>query len=107
MPVQLLITAWGMLADGEVPKLKVRLRLNLHGVVSVESVQQVEEEEYEEVVVVKKPPPAAAKVPVLPTILSLHACIQAAALQRSIHLALSSGQSSPAPREHASQGLLP
>ena len=35
-------------------KLKVKVRLNLHGLVTVESVQQVEEEEYEEVV--KKAP---------------------------------------------------
>lgn len=33
--------------------LQVKVRLNLHGVVGVESVQQVEEEEYEERV--KKP----------------------------------------------------
>lgn len=37
--------------------MQVKVRLNLHGVVGVESVQQVEEEEYEERV--KK---AAAKV---------------------------------------------
>lgn len=40
-------------ATGDKPKLKVKVRLNLHGVVGVESVQQVEEEEYEERV--KKP----------------------------------------------------
>ena len=40
------------------PKLKVRLRLNLHGLVSIESVQQVEEEEYEEVVEKPAAPPA-------------------------------------------------
>ena len=35
---------------GERAKLKVKVRLNLHGVVSVESAQQIEEEEYEETV---------------------------------------------------------
>ncbi|DBB16364.1 hypothetical protein WJX82_007687 [Trebouxia sp. C0006] len=35
-------------AAGDKPKLKVKVRLNLHGVVGVESVQQVDEEEYEE-----------------------------------------------------------
>ncbi|KAK9830242.1 hypothetical protein WJX72_010520 [[Myrmecia] bisecta] len=38
-------------------KLKVKIRLNLHGVISVESVQQIDEEEYEETV-----PKAATKV---------------------------------------------
>lgn len=42
------------------PKLKVKVRLNLHGIVAVESVVQVEEEEYEETV--KKAPSAPAKV---------------------------------------------
>lgn len=37
-------------------KLKVRISLNLHGLILLESVTQLEEEEYEEVV--KKPAPA-------------------------------------------------
>ena len=35
-------------------KLKVHFRLNLHGIVTVESVNQLEEEEYEEEVKVEK-----------------------------------------------------
>lgn len=42
------------------PKLKVKVRLNLHGIIAVDSVVQVEEEEYEEIV--KKAPSAPAKV---------------------------------------------
>lgn len=34
--------------DGSKAKIKVRVKLNLHGIVGVESVQQIEEEEYEE-----------------------------------------------------------
>lgn len=41
---------------GDKAKLKVRLALNLHGITSVESVQQIDEEEYEETV--KKQPAA-------------------------------------------------
>lgn len=37
-------------------KLKVRISLNLHGLIVLENVTQLEEEEYEEVV--KKPAPA-------------------------------------------------
>ncbi len=40
--------------DGSKAKLKVKVRLNLHGVVAVESVYQVQEDEYEETV--KKAP---------------------------------------------------
>lgn len=43
--------------SSEPAKLKVRISLNLHGLVTLESVTQLEEEEYEEIV--KKP--AAAK----------------------------------------------
>jgi Hsp70 protein len=46
-------------AEGK-PKLKVKVRLNLHGIVAVESVTQIEEEEYEETV--KKSTVAPAKV---------------------------------------------
>lgn len=42
----------------------MRLRLNLHGVVSIESVQQIEEEEYEEIVK-KAAVPQPAKVTAL------------------------------------------
>ena len=35
-------------------KLKVHFRLNLHGIVTVESVNQLEEEEYEEEVKIEK-----------------------------------------------------
>ena len=45
--------------SGQVPKLKVRLTLSLHGLVTLDSVTQVEEEEYEEVI--KRP--AVAQVP--------------------------------------------
>jgi heat shock protein 4 len=34
--------------DGSKAKIKVRVKLNLHGIVGVESAQQIEEEEYEE-----------------------------------------------------------
>jgi heat shock 70kDa protein 4 len=37
-------------ASGEKAKIKVRVRLNLHGIVGIESAFQTEEEEYEEVV---------------------------------------------------------
>lgn len=36
--------------DGSKAKIKVRVKLNLHGIVGVESAQQIEEEEYEETV---------------------------------------------------------
>ena len=44
------------------------MRLNLHGVVSLESVQQVEDEEYEEVVKKRVPNPAAAKADAAPKV---------------------------------------
>lgn len=44
-------------------KLKVKVRLNLHGLVSVESVQSIEEEEYEEPVAPATPKPAEAPAP--------------------------------------------
>ena len=34
--------------DGSKAKIKVKVRLNLHGILGVESVQQIEEEDYEE-----------------------------------------------------------
>lgn len=42
--------------NGAVPKLKIRLTLSLHGLVTLDSVTQVEEEEYEEII--KRPVPA-------------------------------------------------
>lgn len=36
--------------DGSKAKIKVRVKLNLHGIVGVESAQQIEEEEYEDTV---------------------------------------------------------
>lgn len=49
---------------------RVQVRLNLHGVVSVENAQQIEEEEYEETV--KKTPAAAAAKACAPTGLCCH-----------------------------------
>ena len=46
---------------GDPAKLKVRISLNLHGLVVLESVTQLEEEEYEEIV--KKPAPAKVNLP--------------------------------------------
>ncbi|KAK9813890.1 hypothetical protein WJX73_003481 [Symbiochloris irregularis] len=46
-------------AGTDMPRLKVRLRLNLHGLVGIESVLQVEDEEYDEVI--EKPVKPAAK----------------------------------------------
>ena len=42
--------------DGAKAKIKVKVRLNLHGILGVESVQQIEEEEYEETVTKKAEP---------------------------------------------------
>ena len=39
--------------DGSKAKIKVKVGLNLHGILGVESVQQIEEEEYEETVTKK------------------------------------------------------
>lgn len=49
--------------DGGKAKLKIKIKLNLHGVVILESVQQVEEEEYEETVKVYEPAPSKVRAP--------------------------------------------
>jgi hypothetical protein len=61
-------------SDGGKAKLKIKIKLNLHGVVLLDSVQQVEEEEYEETVKVYEP--AAAEVRTVP----LAACVAGAIL---------------------------
>lgn len=57
--------------DGSKAKIKVRVKLNLHGIVGVESAQQIEEEEYEETV-----PKEAAKPNKVRTfaLIGRHAC---------------------------------
>lgn len=49
--------------DGGKAKLKIKIKLNLHGVVILESVQQVEEEEYEETVKVYEPALSKVRYP--------------------------------------------
>ena len=51
--------------DGSKAKIKVRVKLNLHGIVGVESAQQIEEEEYEETVPKEAAKPNKVRTPAL------------------------------------------
>ena len=70
-------------------KLKVLFRLNLHGIVTVESVNQLEEEEYEEEVKIEKvssrsPPPLSHSHTHSCTHLPTHPSDQSTLIQRDL-----------------------